>query len=94
MIPQSKGMTASFNPQEQKSTNPVPPVSWIDFNSVNDDVEKCEYEYHPQSSQDEHPPKKMWCQLSNVFSGTLLSFNITDKIETCNYPQFLKLPNP
>lgn len=64
--------------------------TWIDFNKLTDDVEKCEYEYH--IADDEQ--KMMWCQLSNVFTGTLKPFNIADKIESCSYPKFLNLPQP
>lgn len=65
---------------------------WNDFKKVEDDVEKCEYEYEAAGSQEE--TRKMWCQLSDIFSGTLKHFNVTDRIETVSFRKFLSLPKP
>lgn len=82
---------AAANPGSTKKKSHNPIHVWNDFKKVGDDVEKCEYEYNIKGQEDS---KKMWCQLSNVYSGTLQNFNITDRIDSMSFPQFLKLPEP
>ena len=48
--------------------------TWIDFVDVNEKVEHIEMEY----ILDHDNKKKIYCNISNVFSGTLENFNMSD----------------
>lgn len=52
--------------------------SWLDFTDMEENIEMSDYEYVP-SHLDQ---RKMYCNQSKVFSGTLLCMNMSDFIES------------
>ena len=66
------------------------PANWKDFKTLDEDVEKCEYEYELKYESD-RPMKR---QLGDVFTGTLQALNLLESLNPRFYPHLVSLPRP
>jgi hypothetical protein len=72
-------------------SNDLPPT-WNKFTSLDQQVEKCVYEYAMPSHNGE--PPAYHGQIDDVFSGTLSSLNLSGNMSNSIFAHMVTLPKP